>query len=193
MKNLIILLIITICLNGCLTVENKQYTYKIKPDGSGSASILFIGISSADEDSTDKSLKDYGELIDDYYNGSKFENEHPEWINVKKSLKVENNKLVGEITFDFNSPEAVGLYRYKEKGNWMYYVGNFGMFNQEKLDTIDLNSRKEITYGGEKMPVLFWGEKQSSITFKTIATDKERSYKSLLPLYKKIGDKKNRK
>lgn len=190
MKNLLLILISTFFCAGCLTVEKKEYNISIKPDGSGSAKITFMGISSADEDSLDRSLKDYGELVDDYYHGNKLESEHPEWTNVKKNLKKVADKLYGELTFDFANAEAVGLFRYKNKGAWMYYVGNFGIFNQEKLDTNFIATNKNITYGGEKMPILFWDENTTEIKFRTISAESDRSIRSLLPKFEKIGIKR---
>ena len=58
-------------LSGCLTVESKEYTFKIKKNNSGTATIKYINIMTDKKDSTEGVESDFRELIDSYYNGDK--------------------------------------------------------------------------------------------------------------------------
>ncbi len=174
------LLLLPVLLGGCLIVEGKDYRFKLNPDGSGSASITFHNIMSAEDESADASAKDYTELITRYLKGNEFEQDHPGYRNVKKRLYEEDGVLNGEVTFEFDSYEEVGLYRFENKGIWMYYT-NPGGFNYEQYHSTN------GTYGGDSMPVIFWSEGTKEFTVITKFESTERKTRSLLPLYRRLG------
>lgn len=68
----VVVLLLSLFLSGCLTTENKFYSFKINSDGSGSGSIIFENVVSQEDEEKDVSFKDFGELIDDYVKGTVF-------------------------------------------------------------------------------------------------------------------------
>ena len=170
-------------LGGCLTAEKKEYVYTLKSDGSGTGRILFRNIGSADEQEagTDNSTADYTQLINDYLKGTKFEDQHPSYTNVRKRLYEHGGQLHGEITFDFESYEQIGLYRHNGSGPWMYYAGSLEGISVEQIDTTN------GSFAGARMPVVFWPEKTTEFRIVTSLETSSRPARSLLPLYKRIG------
>lgn len=101
---------------GCLGVEKKEYSFKLNPDGSGSGSIRYINIVSQDdqsesEEGKDVSFKDFAELVSDYMDGTKFEDDHPYFKVTEKKLYEENGILIGEVKFTFATLDSTGFYR----------------------------------------------------------------------------------
>ena len=180
----ILVLVATLSLGGFLTVENKEYLFLVRPDGSGQGRIVFENIASVQEDGSeqDQATKDYTELLTAFIKGKRFETENPALQNVKKRLYEEGGKLYGEVTFDFLSYEDVGLYRFEESGPWMYHAGNNNELSVERL--VESNG----TFGGPKMPVIFWKESTSEFRLRMAVEEPEKGVtRSLLPLYKRIG------
>ena len=140
--------------SGCLMVANKEYLFRVRPDGSGQGRITFENISSVQENEAeqDQAIKDYTQLLNEYLKGRKFEGENPAYQNVKKRLYEQDGKLYGEVTFDFLTYEDVGLFRLNGAGPWMYHTGALNGASIEQLDT------SNGTYGGAHMPVVFWNE-----------------------------------
>lgn len=177
---LVVALLVSVSLGGCLLVENKEYHFTVKPDGSGTGRITFVNIMSAEDEAEDPSPSDYRELITKYLNGKRFEQDHPQYTNVRKRLYEEDGVLKGEITFDFLSYEDISLFRFQGKGPWMYYT-NPGGFNYEHYES----SNGE--HGGDMMPVIFWPDSATEFEIKTTFEKSERKTQSLLALFKRLG------
>lgn len=169
---LIGLLIVT----GCLGVEKKEYTIKLKDGQSGTATIKYINIFSNDDNEKDVSFKDFGELVSDYLQGDKIEKDFPGIHDVKKRLYIENNSVCGEISFSFDSLSHVKLFRY-EDGPYMFYV-NSGSSPSEKFD---MSNGK---FGGNEMPVIFWKSNIKELQFKTLVTEDTTGKRNLIKWYK---------
>ncbi len=178
------LLLLSLSLTGCLTAEKKEYFLKMNPDGSGSGRIVFHNIMSAQEDSSDVTMRDYTDLVNQYVKGTKFEDGHPGFTNVKKRLYENDGVLNGEVTFDFSSPELVGLYRYKDKGTWVYYMGYDGGNGDMSVEHYD-SSTGELA--GDKVPLIFWPEGTTEFEIRTKLGEADRSSRSLLALFRRIG------
>jgi hypothetical protein len=105
-----------VLLSGCLGVEKKEYRFTLNPDGSGSGVIRYVNIVSIDdnsgtEEAKDVSFKDFAELVSDYLEGTKFDDDHPYLKVTGKKLLEENGVLVGEVAFTFASLDSVGFFR----------------------------------------------------------------------------------
>lgn len=70
-KPLIAALFISLFFTGCLTVERKEYKFELTDGGKGKLTITYYNIESEKEEGKDVSMRDFGELIDDYLNGYK--------------------------------------------------------------------------------------------------------------------------
>lgn len=161
---------------GCLGVEKKEYTIKLKDGQSGTATVKYINIFSNDDDEKDVSFKDFGELVSDYLQGDKIEKDYPGIRDVKKRLFIENNAVCGEITFTFDSLSQIRLYRF-EDGPIMYYV-NSGSSPSEKFDS------SNGMFGGDIMPVIFWNKSMKELLFKTRVTEDTVGKRNLANWYK---------
>ncbi|MBC8145281.1 MAG: hypothetical protein H7X80_06815 [bacterium] len=173
-----------ITMTGCLMIERKEYLFLVREDGSGQGRIMFDNIASVQESETDQdqATKDYTQLLNEYIKGKKFEEENPSYMNVKKRLFEKDGKLHGEVTFEFLSYEDVGLFRLDGVGPWMYHTGVLNGVTVEQLDS------SNGTYGGARMPVIFWKEPTSEFRIVTKVEEPEKGItRSLLPLYKRIG------
>jgi hypothetical protein len=161
---------------GCLGVEKKEYTIKLKDGQSGTATVKYINIFSNDDDEKDVSFKDFGELVSDYLQGDKIEKDYPGIRDVKKRLFIENNAVCGEITFAFDSLSQIRLFRYDD-GPFMFYV-NSGSSPSEKFDS------SNGKFGGEVMPVIFWNKNVKELHFKTLVTEDATGKRNLANWYK---------
>ncbi len=166
MKRIILILIMPVLaillLQSCLTVEKKEYSIKLTGQMSGSAKIRYINIASQKDDGRDVSLKDFGELITDYLEGKKIDEEYPDVSNIDKKLYEENGVLVGEVTFDFDSLTHVKLFKYDKDSPYMCLVKE--AFNSEEYESSNGD------YGGEKMPVLFWPKNQKEFKWTNVVS-----------------------
>jgi hypothetical protein len=97
--------------SGCIVAEKKEYYFKLNADGSGSGAIKFINLLSSDDDSKDVSFKDFAELVTDYVDGTKWEDDNPAFKVTDKKLYEENGVLVGEVKFTFSSWDSAGFLR----------------------------------------------------------------------------------
>ncbi|RPI18147.1 MAG: hypothetical protein EHM58_06380 [Ignavibacteriae bacterium] len=187
-KKIIFLAVITLgfmLLNGCLSVETKEYNFKIKKDGSGTGTIKYINIMSDNKDSVGAAESDYQTLVDSYLKGDKLLEEFPGVKNMKKRLFEEDNQLCGEVTFDFDKLTDMKFYKYKDSGPWCYYLGMSAnnMFSSESF----FSSNGE--YAGQNMPVVFWESNTKDFKFKTTLTAPGEKTISLLDLWKSLGEK----
>ena len=171
------LLLLLLLITSCLTVEKKEYTFRMKDEKSGTLTIKFINLMSMKDDTADISESDYGELQNTYLNGDQLESEY-EFATVKsKRIFEENGVLCGEVIIDFEELSQVGLYQYEEKGPYMINVGSF--LEGESF----LTSNGE--YGGDIMPVVFWPKSTETLSLTTYVTSPDESTVGLLSLYNK--------
>jgi len=163
------LIVLSALLTGCLTAEHKEMRLRLNEDGkSGSGVILFTNISSEPGDTADVSKEDFNTLITEYYQGRRIETEHKGMKNVKKRLYKIEGKLMGEITFDFDDVSDLGIYRYQDQGPYMYYTIADGFFTSGQYEA------SNGSYGGEKMPIIFWEPNQRELYYKmTMSTPQE--------------------
>jgi hypothetical protein len=171
----LIAILVLFVLNGCLTVESKEYTFELTGPNSGKLTITYINILSTMDDSVDVSAEDFEELLSNYLYGESLETDYPDAINVEKELFEENGVLCGRITMEFTDLSAVKLFRYRSSGPYMLNIGSF-------LDTetfIESNG----DFGGDYMPVVFWPEDTKVLTLKTGVAQPDETTVSLLEDY----------
>jgi hypothetical protein len=173
--------VFTVYMQGCLVVETKEYTFKMKKNGSGEVTIKYINIMTDSKDSAGVPETDYQDLIDSYLKGHKLKEEFPEAKNIKKRLFEEDNQLCGEVKFEFDDITKFKFYKYKERGPWCYYL-SAGMFGGEQYFS------SNGTYGGENMPVIFWDGGQKTFEFKTTVTSPGKNTMSLIDMWKSKGE-----
>lgn len=179
MKKISLLSIFTVLilfvLSGCLTVENKEYTFELTGPNSGKLTIKYINILSAMDDSTDVSAEDFEELLSNYLYGESIETDYPGAINFEKQLFEENGVLCAEITMEFTDLNAVKLFRYNSTGPYMLNIGSF-------LDT-ETYIASNGDFGGENMPVVFWPEGSKVLKLTTGVTQPDETTLSLVGNY----------
>jgi hypothetical protein len=170
-------------LQGCLTFEAKEYSFKLKDGNSGEGKIKYINIMRT-KDSLGSVESDYQSLIETYLKGNKPEDEFMGVKNVKKRLFEEDNRLCGEITFDFEDITKIKFFNYKDKV-WCYYIGSAQM---NIFGSSESYFSSNGTYGGELMPVVFWDDNQKKFELKTVSTEPSDNTTSLLDIWKQKGE-----
>lgn len=183
-KIFLIIALFALCLKltGCLTVETKEYSFKLKKENSGEGKIKYINIMRTIDSAGTTAESDYRDLIDSYLNGQMPENEMDGIKNVKKRLYEEDNQLCGEITFEFSDIKTLRFYNYKNSV-WAYYLAPGSLFGNETFFS------SNGTYGGEDMPVIFWKDDEREFKFKTVMSKSEAKTESLLGLWQKNDGK----
>jgi hypothetical protein len=169
---------------GCLTVESKEYHITLSTDHSGQATIKFINIMSEADDSVDISDDDFQQLIEFYLNGNELEKENPGFQNVKKRLFQENGVLCGEISFRFDSLEAVRVFKYDKNSPYMYAVGS--PLSSEQY--VESNGK----LGRDWMPVIFWPSDTREMYIKTKLLSEATFQQSLLKNFEAWRAKKSK-
>jgi hypothetical protein len=162
--------------SGCLTVESKEYTIKLKTDYSGEATIKFVNILSEADDTLDISADDFRQLMEFYVQGAQLEKENPGYHNVKKRLFEQDGMLCGEVTFTFDSLSALRIYKYDKDSPYMYFVGN--PLSSEQF--VESNG----TFGYDWMPVAFWQKDAKELYLKTKVVSEVVHHRSLLKNFK---------
>jgi len=185
-KKLLVLLLLFFAgwyLQGCITVETKEYRLTLKSGYSGEGKIKYINIMRS-EDSLGTIESDYNGLIDDYLNGNKPEDEFLGVKKVKKRLFEEDNKLCGEMTFEFDDITKIRFYNYDNKV-WAYYIAAIspGIFAGSET-----YFSSNGTYAGESFPVVFWNNDQKVFELKTSLAEPSKNNISLLELWKSKGN-----
>lgn len=167
-------------LSGCLSIERKEYTYKLKPDGSGEGVIRYVNITSTEDDGKDVSFKDFAELVTDYIEGTKFEDDHPALRVTSKSLTEENGVLVAEIKFTFTSPDSAGFLMRPNCSCCpvMYFVKS-----DANSETITETNGKLIESVAAS-PFVEWEPGTRDFTLKTTIQEDQSSNKSMLEHYR---------
>lgn len=174
LQKLVLVTITAVSLTGCLTVERKSYKITMTGKESGKCTITFQNIVSSKDEGKDISFKDFAELVTDYLQGTKLEDEMAGVHHVQKNLISVGGVLNGEMSFEFDSLSALRMYRYNETAPLMMYLGTM---NSETYET------SNGTYGGEKMPVIFWPSNHNHITLSTKVTEIDTSHISLAKQY----------
>lgn len=162
--------------SGCLTVEFKEYTIRMKNDRSGEATIRFVNILSEADDTTDISADDFQQLIEFYIEGNQLEKDNPGYHNAKKRLYEQDGVLVGEITFTFDSLSVLRIFKLDKDSPYMYFVGH--PLSSEQF--VESNG----TYGRDWMPVVFWPRDSNELTLKTKVVSEVSHQRSLLKNFK---------
>ena len=176
-----ILLLAALCfiLSSCLNTEFKQYSFKINADGSGTGTIKFINIVSEEDEEQNVSTTDFDTLINNYINGTTFEEANPNFNVISKELFVENGVLNGQVEFTFKDFQDIGFYHYQrsEYAPIMFYLG--------ALSEIFLETDGEYIGGDEEseIPMIVWTPGTTEFTFKTAVKDEMSNANSLLDLY----------
>jgi hypothetical protein len=183
---LIVALAGALFVSGCIQVEKKEYRFKLKEDGSGEGTIRFVNIVSTDDNSQDVSFKDYAELVTDYMQGTKLDDDMPKLHLTGKKLIEENGVLVGEVTFTFGSLDSAGLYRASDCKccPLLYFVKT-----SNGSETVTETNGK-IVDGVAESPFLTWDSGTTELTFKTSCMQDTAGARSLLPHYRTWKDKK---
>jgi hypothetical protein len=175
----------SIYIAGCLTVESKEYYFKLDKDKSGHGSIKYTNIMSENKDSISTTESDYRDLIDSYLKGEKLNEDLTGVKNLQKKLYEEDNQLCGIVTFDFNDITKLKFFKYKDSGPWCYYLAAFSMGLMGGTESYFSSNG---TFGGENMPVIFWDNSQREFNFKTAVTAPDKSTVGLLEMWKQKGD-----
>jgi hypothetical protein len=174
LRTLILILILSL-LPGCLIVETKEYHITLGQGGTGEARIVFNNIQSETDDTVDISKSDFDQLIDLYLRGSQFEQDNPDYRNVRKHLYKKDGMLNGDVTFTFDSLAVMRLFQYEPDGPLMYFVGS-PLSSEVMLET-------NGTFGREWMPIVFWPEGTRELYIKTRVVSQGSYHRSLLPLF----------
>lgn len=182
---LVLLALLTVFFTGCLTVDTKEYYYKISKDGSGEGWIKFNNIKSAKDGETDVSLKDFAELIDEYVKGTKFEDENPSLQVVSKELIEENGKLNGLVKFKFNDITEISFLAEKDCNCAPVYYSMGGFLSETYLSS---NGKYLGENGGPQ--IIKWPSGSKEFQFSTTVSSDTTSIE-LLNQYKgwKAGQK----
>ena len=162
-------------LNSCLTVEKKEYKWEITGPNSGKLTITYINIMSDMDDTLDVSVEDFDELMNSYINGTYIDDRYPKASNIEKRLFVKDDQLWGEVVMEFDDLQAVHLYQYDKRGPYMFCVNT-----AEDTETYNESNGE---YGGDYMPVVFWGSKNKVLELTTIVQDPDESTLSLVEKY----------
>lgn len=164
-------------LTGCLSTEYKEYVFKLNADGSGEGTITFHNIVSVENDEKDVSFKDFGELVSDYMEGTRFEDDNTDYNVTNKELFEHDSTLVGKVEFTFTDFRKIGFYKAEncDCSPLMYYMGDFG----------ETYSESNGNYLGDEndFPVIIWNSESEEIYLKTIVQDDLSATHSLLSLY----------
>ena len=187
----IMLAAVAFLLSGCLGVEKKEYRFTLNPDGSGSGVIRYVNIVSNDDNSgTDEaknvSFKDFAELVSDYLEGSKFEDDHPYLKVTGKRLLEENGVLVGEVTFTFTSLDSAGFFRRPQCDCCPVLYFNKTEAGEETVS--ETNGR--LVEGVASSPFIEWEGSAREFTFKATALSDLSGTRSMVDYYRTWKAKK---
>ncbi len=177
MKKLLpILLLIAAFSVGCLNVQNKTYTFKLNPDGTGSGSIFFYNIHSSDEEERDVSFKDFGTLVTDYIEGTTFDDENPDWAITKKDLFEQDGVLCGKVEFTFSNMGAAKLYRTADCN-----CAPILLLPGAMDETVIENNGNSVALGDAQ--VVEWPADVKEISYKTEVTSDTSAVRNLVEHY----------
>lgn len=178
-----LLAVSVVILSSCLGVETKEYEYTFKTEKSGTGVITFTNIMSKKDNDKDVSMRDFAEVVTDYYEGDRLERDMPGIRNVKKELFEKEGVLCGKITFEFDSLESIKVFSYDKNSPYMI---NISRFNSEEF--VSSNG----SYGGADMPICFVEKSKKKIYLKTSMTKPDESTIGLVEDYR-MWKKRNTK
>ncbi len=173
--SLLSIILLSVLITSCLTVEKKEYTFEMKDNKSGTLTIKFINILSMKDDTMDVSESDFTELLSTYIDGDQLESDFENATVKSKRLFEEDGVLCGEAIIEFNELGFVGLFQYDENCPFMFNVSSF--LESETF----LNSNGD--FGGDIMPVVFWPKGLKTLKLTTTVTTPDDSTIGLLSLY----------
>ena len=176
LTNLIILIFLAVLISSCLTIEEKEYTFEINVDGSGSLRIKYINILSMKDDTATVTQSDFQELISTYIDGDQMKQDYPDAVIRSKRIFEEGGVLCGEVIMDFNTLRSVGIYQYDPGCPYMFNINSF-------LDSEAFVSSNG-DYGGDIMPVVFWPKTLSRLKLSTSITNPDETTISLVDEYR---------
>lgn len=174
-RKLLFIVISSLVLTSCLTVERKEYVFEIREDMSGTLTVRYINIMSVMDGNTDISEDDYKDLIRKFIEGQYLENEYKGAVVSGKRLFEENGVLCGEVKIEFVDLASVGLFRLSENCSFMMCI-------EPCLDKETYASSNGI-HGGSVMPAVFWDPDYRILTLSTTVTTPDKTTKSLLPVH----------
>ena len=173
----IAVLLFAILFTSCLTSEFKEYHYILKEDGSGQGSIIYVNLVSEEDEEKDVSFSDFGELVESYLEGDKFEEENPFLDVTRKELFEKDSVLMGNVSFTFDSIDSIGFFTLDIANSpYMYYMGSI---SETLVET-------DGKYLGENrdLPIIVWDADVKEFYIKTQLKDDMSDAHSLLPVYK---------
>jgi hypothetical protein len=159
-------------LTGCLAAQYKIYRCKLNADGTGSGTITFVNLHSQDDDSSDASASDFKDLVSDYLNGSKYEDENPRIHVTGKRLYEEKGVLMGEVTYTFDHADSAG------------FILNSGcpiIFVPGNTETILESNGKILTAA---TPAISWPGGTTELWYKTSTDADTTKMRSMVELYR---------
>jgi hypothetical protein len=165
---------------GCLTADLKELRLSLKPDGkSGTGSIVFSKIhSEMSSDTANNTKADFNSLVTEYYQGKKIDESLKGTHNIKKRLYLDGNDLMGEVTFEFENIADLGFFQFNGTGPYMYYTLSDGVFTSGQFEA------SNGSYGGEKMPIIFWDSSARDFYVKISLASSQSPQRSITSLYK---------
>jgi len=170
---------------GCISVEKKEYRFRMNADGSGAGTIRFVNIVSSDDNGKDVSFKDFAELVTDYLQGTKFEDDYPALHVTGKKLVEENGQLVGEVSFTLASFDSAGFFRAAkcECCPTLFFIGT-----DKGQETVTESSGTIITDVAPS-PFIEWQPKSGDLTLKTTLMEDTSNIHTMLPHYRQWAKK----
>ncbi len=178
LQRIFALLLTALLFTGCLATEYKEYRFNLNADKTGTGSVIFYNLISVEDDEQNVSFKDFGELVTDYVEGTRFKDDNPGYNVTSKEIYEENGLLVGKVEFTFEDIRSIGFYKAKDCdcSSLLYYMGDFGETYSE--------SNGNFLGAEDDFPMIEWEAGTKEIYLKTIVQEDLESTHSLLPLYK---------
>ena len=172
------LLVFIVFATGCLDVQYKDYEFILNPDGTWRGTITYRNIISRSEDDKDASETDFQQLINDYYLGNALVEENHQFQNIEKDLYIEDDTLIGKMTFTFQSIDSMGFYK-DENSEYSSYFFYDGTLKESLMKT-------NGEYLGEKrdFPLIKWGGEETHFTFSTASNQNMDDAVSLVNQYR---------
>ena len=173
-------------MTGCIAVEKKEYRFKLNADGTGEGTIRYVNILSGDDNGKDVSFKDFAELVTDYLQGTKFEDDYPALHVTAKKLAEENGQLVGIVDFTFTSLDSVGFLRHAKCDCCpvQYFI------NTDKGKETVTETNGQIVTAVSPSPFIEWEPKTHDLTLKTTLMDDTTGSRSMITYYRSWKGKK---
>ena len=172
------ILVFIVFATGCLDVQYKDYEFILNPDGTWRGTITYRNIISRSEDDKDASETDFQQLINDYYLGNALVEENHQFQNIEKDLYIEDDTLIGKMTFTFQSIDSMGFYK-DENSEYSSYFFYDGTLKESLMKT-------NGEYLGEKrdFPLIKWGGEETHFTFSTASNQNMDDAVSLVNQYR---------